>query len=307
MELDTLRLFLEVLQTRNFSEVARKRGIAPSSVSRAITGLEEELGVRLVQRTTRSVTPTEAGETFGERVRAILDKLEEARLETSDLNDEPRGTLRVTATGTFAELHIFPFVPEFMEQYPDLKLEFISSAALLNLVNRRIDVGIRIGKPADSTLIARKLCAHDRSVCASPAYIDKHGAPIRPESVSDHNVLRYPYDGHPFRWRFRRADIEEIVDVPIDGNLMMDHGEGLRAAAIAGMGLACLPKWLIADDLRAGRLVEVLTDFDVTPTEFDAGIYFTYPSREYLPRKVRAFYEFLKDKYAPAPPWEHAA
>lgn len=307
MELETLRLFLEVLHTRNFSEVARKRGIAPSSVSRAITGLEEELGVRLVQRTTRSVTPTEAGETFGERVRTILLKLEEARLETSDLNDEPRGTLRVTATGTFAELHIFPFIPEFMELFPDLKLEFISSPELLNLVNRRIDVGIRIGKPADSTLIARKLCAHDRCLCASPTYLEKHAAPMTPAAVADHNALRYPYDGHPFRWRFRKWGEEEIVDVPIDGNLTMDHGEGLRRAALDGMGLACFPKWLIADDLRSGSLVELMPEWDVTPTEFEAGIYFTYPSREYLPRKVRAFYEFLKEKYAPAPPWESAA
>lgn len=303
MDIETLRAFVEVMRRGNFAAVARARNADPSSVSRTIAALEDQLGVRLFNRTTRRLSPTEAGIAYFERVEPMIDELERAALAAADSGDEPRGVLRITAPVTFAQLNVVPWLPEFARRYPELSFELLLTDSFVDLVQERVDIALRLGKLADSSLIAHRLCDMVYTVCASPDYLRRAGRPKSPSELEYHECLRYPVQGYGARWRFRRGD-GPVTEVPIRGRVAVSNGVALRQCAVAGMGLTLLPRWNVAHELRTGELVDVFPDYQATVSEFDAAAWLLYPSRSYLPLKVRAYTEFLREKFKHGSPAE---
>ncbi|MBE9109903.1 LysR family transcriptional regulator [Nodosilinea sp. LEGE 07298] len=293
MDLSVLQVFVEVMRQGSFAAVARDRNVDPSSVSRAIASLEQELGVRLLQRTTRRLAPTEAGLAYFERIEPLIEEMQQAIAIAADTSGQPRGQLRVTTSVAFGHQCIVPLLPEFQALYPDLTVNLLLTDTVVNLLAEGIDVALRLGRLADSTLMAQKLMETRYSVCASPQYLKHWGHPNDPHEVSQHNCLLFPLTGFRSSWRFRARDGQETV-VPVQGRTLISSGLALQDCAIAGMGLALLPHWLTDTALKTGTLVNVLPDYDITGTDFRTGAWIVYPSRRYLPLKVNAWIDFLK-------------
>lgn len=296
MDIEALELFMDVMRQRNFTDIARERGLAPSSVSRTITGLEKELGVRLFQRTTRKLEPTKAGVIYFRRIAPIISELESARHMAADVTEEPSGILRVTASVTFGQMHIVPLLPELKNRYTSLSIELMLTDAYLDLIENRIDVAIRLGTLQDSSCIARKLNKMEFFICASPEYIKKHGKPCEPEEVANHDCLLFPRSGHDLNWLFKKSD-GKIVDVQVSGQCLITNSQAIRQCASSGMGLALLPDWLINEDIKSGALVRLFDQFDVSATDYDSAVWLLYPSRDYVPLKTRVFMDHLIENF----------
>jgi DNA-binding transcriptional LysR family regulator len=293
MDIATLQLFVEVMNQGSFAAVARDRNVDPSSVSRAIAGLEAELGIRLFQRTTRQLSPTEAGKTYFDRIEPLVAEIQQATDIATDVSGQPQGTLRVTASASFGLKCIVPLLPEFQQLYPDLTVDLLLTDAVVDLVAERIDVAVRLGLLADSTLIARQLMRTHYTVCASPSYL-QISAPLKePTDLAQHNCLLFPIAGFRDRWIFRDRQ-GKLSEIPISGRTVISSALALQQCAIAGMGLALLPNWSIDLDLQQGDLLDVFPDYAVTATDFNTAAWLVYPSRAYIPLKVRLFMEFLK-------------
>jgi DNA-binding transcriptional LysR family regulator len=305
MEIETLRTFVEVMRRGSFAAVARERNVDPSSVSRTIAGLEEQLGVRLFNRTTRHLSPTEAALVYFERVEPMIDELERAALVAGDSGDALRGTLRITAPVTFAQMNVVPLLPDFARRYPGVNFDLVLVDKFLDLVEDRIDIAVRLGRLAESSLVAHRLCDMVYVVCASPEYLRSRGRPSVPEDLAHHECLRYPVQGYGARWRFRQGD-GDVFEVPVRGRVLATNGVALRQCAVAGMGILMLPRWNVAQELRSGALVDLFPEFRATASEFDVAAWMLYPSRSYLPLKVRAFADYLKEKFRDGPPAERA-
>jgi DNA-binding transcriptional LysR family regulator len=303
MDIDTLRLFVEVMQRGSFAAVARERNVDPSSVSRTVATLESQLGVRLFQRTTRHLTPTEAALAYFDQVEPLVAQLERAALMAGDSGDVPRGTLRITAAVTFAQVNLVPLLPEFAKRYPELSFELLLTDKFLDLVEERVDLALRLGRLTESTMIAHRLCDMVYVAAASPEYLRRRGQPKTPSELEHHECLRYPVTGYGPRWRFRAAG-GVVTEVPVHGRVVATNGVALRQCAAAGMGVLMLPRWNIAEELRSGALVELFPDYQATASEFDNGVWLLYPSRSYLPLKVRLFADFLKEKFKHGAPAE---
>lgn len=280
------------MQRGSFAAVARERNVAPSSISRSIATLERDLGARLLSRTTRRLELTEAGARYVERLTPLLEELERANAMVRDAAERPAGHLRISAPVTFGQLVLAALLPRFAARHPGLTFELRLESALVDLVADRIDVAVRLGRLADSTLVARRLCAMRYVACASPSYLSLRGAPRQPDELAEHECLRFPVPGRPARWRFRAAG-GAIAEVAVAGRVIATNGVVLRALAVAGMGVVVLPRWNVAAQLARGELVEVLPDHDCTASEFDLAAWAVYPSRAYLPLKVRAFVDHL--------------
>ncbi|MDV3350045.1 LysR family transcriptional regulator [Leptothoe sp. LEGE 181152] len=294
MDVSVLQLFVEVMRQGSFAAVARDRNLNPSSVSRAIAGLEEELGIRLFQRTTRQLSPTEAGTTYFERIEPLVEGIQQAIDVTTDISEQPKGTLRVTASVSFGHKCIVPLLPQFDALYPDLTVDLLLTDAVVDLFAERIDVAVRLGLLADSTLIAQRLMQTHYSVCASPAYLKRFGKAKKPMDIEHHNCLLFPLAGFRSKWIFKDRK-GALSEVSVSGRTVISSAIALQHCAIAGMGLALLPNWLIDEDLRAGRLVNAFPKYDVTATDFNTAAWLVYPSRAYVPLKVRVFIDFLKN------------
>jgi DNA-binding transcriptional LysR family regulator len=297
MDISVLQIFVEVVRQGSFAAVARDRNIDPSSVSRMIAGLEAELGVRLLQRTTRQLSPTEAGMSYFERIEPLIEEIQQATDIATDVSGQPQGTLRVTASGSFGIKCIVPLLPKFEQLYPELTIDLLLTDAVVDLLAERIDVAVRLGLMADSTLIAQHLMPTHYVVCASPMYLKKAGKLQAPKDLVNHNCLLFPLAGFRSRWIFQDRQ-GELSEIPVAGRTIISSAIALQQCAIAGMGLALLPNWLIDDDLQTGSLVNVFSDYQVTATNFSTAAWLVYPSRAYVPLKVRIFMEFLKKSMA---------
>lgn len=292
-----LQLFVEVMRQGSFAAVARDRDLDPSSVSRAIAGLEEELGIRLFQRTTRQLSPTEAGIAYFERIEPLVEAMQQAIAIATDISGQPKGVLRMTTSTSFGKRCVVPLLPDFQMTYPDLAVDLLLTDAVVDLIAERVDVAIRLGLLSDSTLIAEQLMRTYYSVCASPKYLEQYGQLKRPGDLENHNCLLFPLEGFRSRWIFRDRNGDES-EVLVQGRTTISNAIALQQCAIAGMGLALLPNWLIDEDLRAGSLINVFPDYDVTATNFSTAAWLIYPSRAYVPLKVRVFVDFLKNSMA---------
>ena len=293
MDTDSMRLFVEVARRGNFAAVARDRDVDPSSVSRAVALLEDELGVRLFQRTTRRVMLTEAGEIYLARVSALVDELDYARDEARGASAGPAGTLRLTASVAFGYTCLVPLLPEFRQRFPGVKLELLLTDAVLDLVAERVDLAVRLGRRFDADFIATKLFDTQYRVCASPAYLKGKKAPKSPEELQQHSCLLFALPDFRSRWLFRDRK-GAVQEVPVHGDVTILNALALRACALAGMGPVLLANWLIDEDIKKGRLIDLFPKYRVTATEFDTAIWLLYPSRSHLPNKVRVMIDFLK-------------
>ena len=283
---------MRVVEEGSFSAAARFLGVTPSAVSRQISQLEKELGGRLFQRTTRRQNLTEAGETYFQHAHRIVEDLEAARLAVSRLTDTPSGTLHLTVEADFALAFIEPILPEFLNRFPDLHVRLHMSAELLDLVHGGIDVAIRVGHLEDSSLVARKLVMSHSLVCASPAYLSRHGTPMHPSDLSSHSCLSFRTQPGKNQWSFELP--EGVIDVPISGRLNVNGLVFLRNAACNGLGIIMIPTWMMNDELNSGQLVSILEDFPVMPPSTPIHAVFTH-NRQLTP-KVRAFVDFLVER-----------
>lgn len=248
--LAAMRLFTRVMETESFSEAARQLGLAPSSVSRQIGGLEDELGVRLLNRTTRKLSATEAGLIYYQRVVGILDDAEAARYAVSDLEATPKGTLRVTVPISFGRFHVATALPEFFARYPSVQVDMSASDNIVDLIAEGFDLAIRTGNLKDSNLIARRLAPVRLVICASPSYLERNGVPQSPADLADHNCMTFEYHASGKFWRFDGPG--GAVKIQLSGNLHTDNGEILHAAG-AGGRRACLAADLAVRKRYPGR------------------------------------------------------
>jgi DNA-binding transcriptional LysR family regulator len=287
------QIFVDVVRRGSFSAVAQVRGVTPSSISRSIDSLERRLGVRLFQRTTRRLSTTEARTAYCERIEPVVEELERARQAVTDLSTTPRGTLRLTASVSFGLTHVTPLLARFAESYPELQVDVLLTDAVIDLTAERIDLALRHGPLADSSMLSRRILPATYALCASPAYLARRGRPANPADLEHHRCLAFSTVGFRSRWRLRRRG-GAVEEVSIRPRIVMNNGLALRDSALAGAGIVLLSDWLIGAELRRGTLVQVMTDFEVTPTIFESAIWLVYPSRAHVPRKVTAFVEFLE-------------
>jgi len=293
MNLVALDIFVDVMRKGSLSAVARDRDLTPSSISRAITALELELGTRLFQRTTRSVAPTEAATLLLTRIEPHLDGLRRAHEAVVDASGSVRGALRITASTSFGVQCIGPLLSEFSRLHPALKVELHLTDVVVDLVAERYDLAIRHGPLPDSSLIAQTLTVTRYFVCASPDYLQRMGQPQEPRDLASRLCLTFPLPGFATAWRFRDAH-DRVSEASVTGGIVVNSGQVLRQCALDGAGVALLSDWLIGDDLASGRLVDLFPHYTVSPTNFQTGISAVYPSRKHVPRKVRVLVDFLK-------------
>jgi len=299
MDLESLGLFVEVARKRSFAAVAKERNVDPSSVSRAIADLEVELGVRLFHRTTRTMTLTEAGDIYLARVEPLAEELGHAFEAARQVAGPPRGLLRLTASVTFGQTRILPLLGEFRALYSDIALECLFTDANVDLVADRIDLAVRLAPTIEGDLIASKLMDTRYRVVASRDYLAR-GAPLtRPTDLKAHKVLRFNLRAFRDSWLFRDAS-GNIESVPIDGDITLAPAGSLLDAAIAGLGPALLPNWLVDGAIRRDDLVDVFPDYQAAATTFDTAAWLVYPSRAFVPGKVRAMVNFLRAKMSKA-------
>jgi DNA-binding transcriptional LysR family regulator len=294
MKTEDLDLLVAVARRGSFAAVAKERDLDPSSVSRTIADLEEELGIRLFQRTTRKLSLTEAGDLYLQQIEPLVHEFERARDMAASTTGSPRGLLRMTTSETFGHVRIVPLLKEFRARYPDLKLECLFTDANLDLVADRVDLAVRLGPTVEGNLIAAKLMDTHYRVVASPDYL-RHASLVVPQDLSRHRVLLFNIRAFRSRWIFRdSADFE--TEVPIDGDVTLSPAGSLRTAALHSMGAALLPNWLVDEDIARGALVNCFPTHRVTATTFNTGAWLVYPSRSYLPNKVRVMIDFLREK-----------
>ncbi len=295
--LGDLEVFVRVIAAGSMSTAARDLGLSPAVVSKRIKRLEDRLGTRLLQRTTRQISLTEAGQGFHERVIAVLAGLEEAEAYASGRSSEVTGTLKISAPTSFGRLHIAPHLKRFMDAHPDLTIHLVLSDEFTDIVGGGFDLAIRIAELMDSTLVARRLAPVRRILCASPDYIRTHGMPETIEELKRHHCLpAHNYDA----WKLEGP--QGPLTLRPDGMLITNSSEVIREAVIAGLGIALRSTWDIGPELKAGRLVQVLPAYEGARSVTLSAV---YPSRQFLPAKVRLFIDYLADLYGPVPYWEH--
>lgn len=305
-----LHAFVAVVEEGGFAPAARQNGQAASSFTRHVDALESRLGVTLLNRSTRRVTLTSAGEAYYPQAVGILQALGEANRSLREGGGAARGLLRVSLPVTFARLHVTPFLPRFMAEYPDIELDLLLSDEVVNLVERRIDIAIRLGALDMSSLIARRLAPQRRVVCASPAYLAAHGVPLAPCDLAAHDCLLFSFADGERRWRFTRGDHDEQVRVK--GRLRANHADVLKEAALAGYGLVMMPTWLVGDEIAQGLLEPVLPQWQADiarpsgSVAGEAGIHAVYlPDRRKM-AKVQVFVDFLASRFGAPPYWDRA-
>lgn len=297
MDMESLKLFAEVARRGSFATVARDHNLDPSTVSRLMATLETELGARLFQRSTRRVALTEAGELFLAKVEPLVTELEGALDEARKVSAEPAGTLRLTASVTFGQLCIVPLLPEFRRRHPGVKLDCVFTDENLDLVADRIDLAIRLAPTVEGDLVASRLMDTPYRVVASPAYL-KSAPPLRsPADLAGHACLLPPYQVFRPNWLFKDAQ-GRVTEVPVRGDVTLSTFTALRDLSVLGLGPCLLPYWLVEGLLRDGVLVDLFPGYAVTATTFDTAAWIVYPSRAYLPNKVRVMVDFLKERFA---------
>lgn len=295
MDFHSVRIFVDVIKHGSFAAVARQRNMDPSSVSRSIANLESELGFRLFQRTTRKLSPTEAGNVYFTRVQNLIGEFESAGEAALDLVSQPTGTLRITACTSFGQRMLVPMLPKLRAQYPSLTLDLVLADHHVDLVEKQIDIAIRFGGKPEGDFISSKLVPRRFHVCVSPAYIQKFGQPTHPADLEKLDCLLFSMPGYRSAWKFRDSE-STIIKVPVSGSLLMSHGATMTACAVAGLGPALLPNWLCQDEINNGQLIDLFPEYECAATNFDTAAWLVYPSKAYLPSKVRVFVDFLKSE-----------
>ncbi len=293
-----LQLFLRVVEDGSFAAAASHGGISRAQASKLIRALEDDLGVRLIQRTTRKLSLTEAGLQFHARVAEAMLALQEAAAEAAQRQTEPRGRLRVSAPTSFATRHLGDALTEFLRRHPRIELELDLSDQRADLVRDGFDMAIRIGHLADSSLVARRIAPARMMAVAAPSYLRTHGTPVHPQQLESHAGLLYTLTAHPGQWTFTHGG--ESVTVRLRGPLRAGNGDVLAGAALRGLGIAVQPTFIVGDAVRRGELQRILSDWELP----DAAIYAVYPAGRAVPAKTRALIDFLAARYGDEPYWD---
>lgn len=292
-------LFAQVVQDGSFSEAARSLNLTPSAISKQINALEDRLGVRLLNRTTRKLNLTEAGQRYYSDCQRIITDILTAESEVGAFTDTPRGLLKVNAPVVMGARQIAPLLGEFQERYPLIQVQLTLTDQIVDLLDTGDDIALRIGQLADSSYRARKLCAIRRIVVAAPDYLKRHGAPKQPQDLLNHNCTRYSDPDHMNEWEFLSGEDSHMVRV--SGNFISNNGEAHYYGALSGSCITRLASFLIAERLRRKELIPLLTDYDGS-----TGIYLwaLYPETRHVPSKLRVFIDYLVEKLSPVPPWD---
>ena len=290
--LTALKVFRTTAATGSFAGAARQLGLSAAAVSKNIAELEAHLKVRLINRTTRQMSLTEAGAAYHERLSRILDELSEADAALAPMGSSPGGVLRVSAPLTFALTSLSPAIPEFMARYPKLRLELNLQDSRSDIIGEGYDLAIRgSDRLEDSSLVARRLMTMDHVLCGAPGYFAAFGRPAQPEDLKAHECVQFTLSGHANKWTFNRAG--RSVAVPVDGRYKVSSSIAVRDALLAGFGLSLIPRIYVEHELASGRLQAVLEDWEADKTP----VYAVYPSR-HLAAKTRAFVDFLAERFS---------
>jgi DNA-binding transcriptional LysR family regulator len=288
-KLTSMNVFVKVAKAGSFAGAARDLGISRAMATKHIMHLENELDTRLFNRTTRSLSLTEVGASYLERCQQVLLDVEEMESAVTHLQSEPRGILKISAPPVIGSTHIAPALAEFLGVNDDLSVEIILKGSHVDLIDEGVDIAIFLGKLQDTSLVARKLASSSLVVCGAPSYFDRYGIPEEPEDLVDHSCLVNWAIPPRDRWRFR--GILGDREVKVTGRMQANVADPIRIAAVHGLGLVMLPKYIVGRDIEKGKLQVILEQYKIPPLEIHA----VYPHRKYLSAKVRDFLDFLQD------------
>ena len=297
--LNGMRVFAQVVEAKSFSAAADKLGMSKSLASRHVSALERALSVKLLNRSTRKLSLTEAGALFYEHCARVVQEAELAEQRLTQAQAEPAGLIKLTATPAFAVRHVLPALTEFYRKYPKIRVQLSCSNRALDLGDAGFDLGIRVSFEPAPNLVARKLAVNRSVLCAAPAYLKRHGTPRRIEDLRKHECVLFPPLAPKGVWTFRRD--RRKYSVPVAGMFETDEMDAVRAAVAVGMGIGILPVYLVADALRQGQLVPLLRPYQVLP---ESAIYLVYLPNRTLSSRVRALIDFLVERFGPVPSWE---
>jgi DNA-binding transcriptional LysR family regulator len=285
------KVFVRVAEAGSFSAVAREQNISQPAISRQIAALEDHLGERLLQRTTRSLTLTDDGRDLLNHARRVLDAVDEAETAVGRRRGTVAGLVRLCVPVTFGRLHLAPALPKLLAAHPHLEIDLLLRDSMPDLVGEGIDLAIRPGEVADSTMIIRRAGAVSRYVIASTAYVQAHGEPAHPQDLAAHECVQFSTPGHPSLWQFQGA--EGPLSVEVHGRLRSDSGDAIREAVLNDIGIAALPAWYFRDEIAQGRVKLLLRDWEIAPIP----VLMVYPSRRNLSPRVRAVMDFLFETF----------
>ena len=297
--LNSMQIFVEVARASGFTAAANRIGLSRAQVSKSVMQLEQHLGTRLFNRTTRRISLTETGQIYLERCVDILQTIDETEAIAAAQTSEPRGRLTLSAPTSFGILQLQQAIPVYLRQHPQVQISINLADRFIDVVDEGFDLVIRIAELEDSSLIARRLAPCRRLLCASPDYLEENGTPLVPQDLAIHHCLVYSNELKPDTWSLQGPSA--IESVKVNGPICADNGDILRAAAVAGLGVTLLPTFIVGPDLEAGRLRQVLTNY--CPPEIS--IYAVFPSRRYLSAKVRSFVDFMAAYFGDRPEWDH--
>lgn len=298
-ELESMVAFARVVETKSFSAAAIRLGLSKSLVSKLITKLEKSLGARLLNRTTRNMSVTEAGAILYAHCARIIEEMEQAKLAVNRLQEQPRGVLKISASVAFGTLHIAPALPEFLASFPEVTIDMIITDRFVDLADEGYDLAVRITENPGQNLVARRLATVRRAMCATPDYFARRGIPQTPADLVGHNCLTYTHANPQGRWDFLGPDGE--ISVASSGSLRLNDDQALSQAVLGGLGVAILPTFIIGNEIRAGRLQSVLSEFTLL---VERQIYAVYLPNRHLSAKVRTFIDFLLQRFGPEPSWD---
>lgn len=301
--MDTLtgmRTYTAVVLTGSFTAAAERLGISKALTSKYVGQLEAHLGVRLLNRTTRQLNMTEAGQAYYQRCRQLLDDIDELEAAIKDQQDAPQGRLTIAASTTFGETYLTRAVADYLREQRRVSVNLVLADRYVNIVDEGFDLAVRIGKLADSSLIARRLAPAQVVACAAPGYLDSAGIPRHPSELQSHSCVLDTNFKNPENWPFQENG--QSFNVKVNGRFRVNNALAVREMVRAGQGIALCPSYVVEADLRAGHLRVVLQEYEV----FDYGIYAVYPHNQHLAAKVRTFVDFLVCRFAQIPEWEIA-
>lgn len=291
-DLNVIPIFVAVVEQGSFSGAAKALGLSKSAVSKRVTKLEADLGVRLLHRTTRSLQLTEPGEQYFNHAQDVMKSAQQAADHAVEWQHQPKGVLRLSLPMSLGRLHIAPLITEFLAAFPDLTIELNLNDAWSDLIVGRYDVAIRMGPLPDSEFVARKFAAIGSVLCASPAYVHACGQIQTPQALQGHNCLLFSHHTVVNEWVFERAG--KSTTVTVNGNLEANNSEALTQYALDGLGIARLPRFAVLDELATGRLLPLLSDYAMPSRD----AYWVYPMKTYIPQKVNVFVDFVTNKLA---------
>ncbi|MCF6367570.1 LysR family transcriptional regulator [Rhizobium halophilum] len=294
------RMFAAVIETGSFAAAAARLGTSTGQASKLVSRLEKELGVQLLTRTTRALALTEVGRAYYERIKAIIEEFDLLDASVRSASGAPTGRLRITAPVTFGTVQLAPVLISFATAFPDIQLDVSFSDRLVGLVDEGYDAAIRIGQPADSSLMAKKLGAIRIVLVAAPSYLDAQKLPVHPSDLVEHRCIVDSNFRDPTSWRFRTVDREQAIATEVKGRLHFSNAGACLAAAEAGLGIARVPSFVAGDSLRAGKLRSVLAEYEDEPR----GLYAVYPPGRHLALKVRVLVDFLAAAFKGQPKWD---